>query len=348
MTRNSCAISTALRTATLVAGLLVPASLRAAGDEAGARVLFLEARKLAAAGDYAAACPKFEDSYRLDPGIGTNFNLADCYEHSGRIASAWARFLDVAAATKAAGQTDRERVARARAGALEPKLVRMTLQVEAQAPGVAVVRDGIAVGAAAWRVAVPVDPGPHVIEASAPGRVAWKITVAVKEGPGAVTVVVPDLLEAPPEPIVGPAASPTLTGTQTSESVLVATPEAPHRRWSRPVVILGAIGAAALVTGAAFGIEFEIDNGKAEAISCAGGTTNCTTEQVTNHGDLVASANTDLKLEVVGLAVGGAALLTAGYLWWREVRHERSGPASRPALAAMPFGPLGLTLGGNW
>src|SRR5205807_91874 len=102
-------------------------------------VLFLEGRKLAAAGDYAAACPKFEDSYRLDPGIGTNFNLADCYEHRGLIASAWARFLDVAAATKAVGQSERERVARARAALLEPKLARLTLEVEGTEPGLSVV-----------------------------------------------------------------------------------------------------------------------------------------------------------------------------------------------------------------
>src|SRR6185312_13224264 len=114
---------------------LLPARARAAEDEAAARALFFEARRLVAAGNYAAACPKFEDSYRLDPGIGTSFNLADCYEHSGRTASAWARFLDVAAATKAAGQLDRERVARARAAALEPKLARMTLKVEAKVPG---------------------------------------------------------------------------------------------------------------------------------------------------------------------------------------------------------------------
>lgn len=330
----------------MVAALLVPAALRAASDEAGARVLFFEARKLAAAGDYAAACPKFEDSYRLDPGIGTSFNLADCYEHSGRVASAWARFLDVAAATKAAGQLDRERVARARAAALEPKLARMTLQVEAKAPGLSVVRDGIAMDAAAWGVAVPVDPGPHVIEASAPGRVVWKSTVTVHEGPDAVTVAIPELAEAPIVELAAPPASALTSSSSVAE--LVTAPPEPRHRWSRPVVIVGAIGAAALLAGAAFGIKFEIDNGQAEAICSGDAATNCTTEQIANHADLVSSAKTDLKLEVVGLAVGGAALLTAGYLWWREVRHERAETASHPALAAMPFGLMGLALGGSW
>src|SRR5436189_3072489 len=109
-------------------------SLAAESDAAGARVLFAEGRKLVDAGNYAAACPKFEDSFRLDPGVGTNFNLADCFERIGRTASAWARFLDVAAATKAAGQVERERVARWRAAALERRLTRMIVEVSSPAP----------------------------------------------------------------------------------------------------------------------------------------------------------------------------------------------------------------------
>ena len=112
MTRSDRRATALVRLLLLLVGALLPAALRAAEvDEAAARVLFMEGRKLAASGDYPAACTKFEASYQLDPGIGTNFNLADCYEHTGRIASAWARFLDVAAATRVANQPERERVA---------------------------------------------------------------------------------------------------------------------------------------------------------------------------------------------------------------------------------------------
>ena len=73
-------------------------------------------------GKYAEACPKLEESMRLDSGIGTQFNLADCNEHIGKLATAWAGFLDVAAAAKAASQPDREKVARgAGARAREPR-----------------------------------------------------------------------------------------------------------------------------------------------------------------------------------------------------------------------------------
>src|SRR5262252_9083843 len=123
----------------VLVGWLVPAGLRAAEvDEPAARALFMEGRKLAASGDYTRACAKFEASYQLDPGIGTNFNLADCYEHTGRIASAWTRFLEVAAATRLANQPERERIARARAGALEPRLAHLVVNVAARPPGLAV------------------------------------------------------------------------------------------------------------------------------------------------------------------------------------------------------------------
>ena len=88
-----------------------------ASDPATATMLFNEARRLVAAGRYPDACPKFEESQRLDPGIGTQFNLADCYEHTQRIASAWALFLDVASAAGGTGQLARENVARRRAAA---------------------------------------------------------------------------------------------------------------------------------------------------------------------------------------------------------------------------------------
>src|SRR5882757_8415497 len=108
-----------------------PVQAQAGADPPAARALFGEARKLMAQGKYEQACPKLEESLKLDAGIGTAFNLADCWEHVGKTASAWARFLDVATAAKNAGQADREKVARARAASLEPHLPRLTITVAA-------------------------------------------------------------------------------------------------------------------------------------------------------------------------------------------------------------------------
>src|SRR6476620_2846381 len=76
----------------------VQAHAQEGGDaRAAAQALFDSARTLMAQGNFNDACPKLEESQRLDPGVGTQFNLAVCYEAIGRNASAWSLFLEVAA-----------------------------------------------------------------------------------------------------------------------------------------------------------------------------------------------------------------------------------------------------------
>ena len=51
---------------------------------ARAQALFDEALALMKAGKYAEACPKLEESDQLDPGMGTEYRLAECYESDGK------------------------------------------------------------------------------------------------------------------------------------------------------------------------------------------------------------------------------------------------------------------------
>src|SRR5882672_2205364 len=69
-----------------------------------AHALFDEGRELAKAGRYAEACPKFIESYKLEIGMGTEFNLADCWEHLGQRELARTLFIDVAQQSREAGQ----------------------------------------------------------------------------------------------------------------------------------------------------------------------------------------------------------------------------------------------------
>ena len=162
---------------------LCASAARAQGDEerAAAQALFDEARRLMAGGRHEQACPKLEESQRLDPGVGTQFNLAVCYETIGRTASAWSLFLEVAAAANRGAERAREQVARARAAALEPKLPRLRIVVpeQARASGLRVERGAVQVGPAQWGVALPTDPGTYTISASAPGKKRWQISVTV-------------------------------------------------------------------------------------------------------------------------------------------------------------------------
>jgi hypothetical protein len=278
-------------------------------DEAGARVLFAEGRKLAAAGDYAAACPKFEASLKLDPGIGTNFNLADCLEHVGRTASAWARFLDVAAATRAVAQPERERVARARAAALEPTLTKLVVTPEKPAAGLSVAYDGIAIDQASWGISIPIDPGDHILTATAPHKQLWSRHVAAPAAAGVVTVSIPALAEAPV--VVAAAAAPHAPVLLS----LPAAPPAPSQRWSLPSIALLSLGGVALATSAVFAFEFQTENSGAKVLCsmnvCA------TDDEKRRHDVQVADARRYRTAAIGSAVVAGISLLAGAYLRWR-------------------------------
>jgi serine/threonine-protein kinase len=194
----------------IAVGLAAGARPARAQDKAAAEALFDEGKRLFLEKKYADACPRFESSARLDPGIGTSLYLADCYENVGRIASAWATFREAASLAKAVGQTERETVARERAARLEPRLFRLTLKVDPAATTVKVKRNDAEVKPEAWNAPLPVDPGPYVISATAPGKKAWSTRIEVPSNAGGQTVLVPALEDDPAalKVVEKPAASP--------------------------------------------------------------------------------------------------------------------------------------------
>jgi hypothetical protein len=163
-------------------------------DRAAAQALFDEGRQLMAEGRTAEACPRFEESQRLDSGLGTQYHLADCYEAVGKLASAHTLFLEVAAQAEALGQKRREQLARERAEAVLPKLPKLSIDVpHAAAKELLIERDGSVVGRPQWGLAVPVDPGVHRVRASAPGYASWQVEVDIPNDPAVRRVSVPPL-----------------------------------------------------------------------------------------------------------------------------------------------------------
>jgi hypothetical protein len=164
----------ALRCSWLVVGIATAAASARAdgGGEASAQKLFDEGRELIRQGRFAEACPKFAASQELAPSGGTLLNLADCYEKNGQLASAWARFHDVASRAQKAGRTEIVEMANARIAAIEPRLSYLTIMVPAAADteGLELRRDGEIVPRGAWGTSLPIDGGEHAIKASAPGK----------------------------------------------------------------------------------------------------------------------------------------------------------------------------------
>jgi Flp pilus assembly protein TadD len=137
MTRSRTALARALPRVVALATLLAaggaasPAFAQTvdAANEATSRALFDEGRRLMQKGDYAAACGKFEEGQRLAPGIGLKFNLAECYEKVGKVASAWSAYRDVASLARTQSQETRETIATQRADAIEGRVPRLKIVV---------------------------------------------------------------------------------------------------------------------------------------------------------------------------------------------------------------------------
>ncbi len=202
-------------------------------NPAAAEALFDQGRAALAQGDFDTACGRFRESDRLDPALGTRFNLADCEEKRGHLATAWSLFRGVVA--QLAEGDDRLPVAQKRLSALEPRVPRLTMVLAPRAPHTTRVKEGDTEYAeASFGVALPIDPGAHHLMVSAPGYSPRRIDVALEPGETAEVSVSPgSLLPLEDHP----------------------APEAPHVEDHRTLgYVLAGVGATGLVVGAVSGI----------------------------------------------------------------------------------------------
>jgi hypothetical protein len=225
-----------------------------ANDTAAAQAIFDQGRRLMAQGDYVAACAKFEESQRLDPASGTALNLGTCYEHLGKFATAWSKFLEAAALAKASHQLDRERFARAQATILSARLSTIAIDVASDVPGLEVRRNGEVVGKAQWGNPIPVDPGEHRIVASAPYRNRWETTVVVGDTKQASIIHVPAL--SPADPVAVGSVAPALP-RETSASFIEDRGAVSSAGSGQKVAayVVGGIGVVGLAMGTYFGLQ---------------------------------------------------------------------------------------------
>ena len=128
-----------------------------AGDKELAEGLFQAGRAMMTQKRYADACPKFAEAYQLKPGVGIQFNLADCYEQLGKLASAWINFHEVVSKLEGSNQKDRIATARERLAAIEPRLTKLVIEPQDPAEGLTIRRGDVAVSEAQWRVPIAVD-----------------------------------------------------------------------------------------------------------------------------------------------------------------------------------------------
>jgi hypothetical protein len=204
-----------------------------AHDKAMASQLFDDAERLFGSGKAVEACPKYSESYRLDPQLGTLLHLGECYAKAGKTAAAWVSFKD--AVELAVQRNDpREKKIRDRLRQLETSMPKLVITVPPNAPSDLEIRqDGEVVGHVVWGSPVPIDPGVHTISAKAYGRKPWIGNVQIAAAATTFEVKIPELVQEapgaaapPPAPVAQPVVPVQAAQTPVSQPPPSQPPEA--------------------------------------------------------------------------------------------------------------------------
>jgi hypothetical protein len=318
-------------------------------NEVAAQALFDDAKASMQRGDYASACPKLEESQRLQPAGGTLLFIGLCLEGAGKTATAWTRFNEALSMARRDARTDRERVAAEHIAALAPKLTRIDVVVPDADKAVAslrVSRDGEDVPAAIWGTPIPVDPGSHEVRVTAPGRKAWKANV-VTAGEGATATITVPVLEPDTEAPGPPASAPSLAPVPAPASLPV-TPPSPAETGSTGrgqrilALAMGGAGVVGLGIGSYYGVSaLSRKNEENAANGCPNGSSGaCYSNGVTISREAV----NDGTIASIALGVGAAAVVGAAVLWL-------TAPSGAPSVSVTPTvgrSSAGVGLAGAW
>ena len=284
----------AQRLAFVAGALILGASGRAGADDSaqGAEALFQRARERMGQGDFASACPMLEHAYALDHGAGTLLALAICHEGDRKPALALREFRE-SLNVSGPGESARSRDARggAHVQSLEGSVPRIKLRPPTPEPV------GLEVHArrrersisAAMVAGVPVDPGPHVIEASAPPAAPWRTQVDVGRTPTPVVVDIPAF------------------GTVAASTPSLRAPAPPSSAPRAFGWIVGGLGVAAAAVGAGFGVA-AFDAEASSRRACQDNV--CTPAGVDKNREARRDALvSDMTFAAAGVAVGAAVFL---------------------------------------
>jgi hypothetical protein len=296
-----------------------PPAVQPPSKEALAEALFQQGRDLLGQGKPDEACPKFAESQRVDPATGTLLNLAACHEAQSKFATAWSEFNEALSAAQRDQRPDRVDFARQHIRDLDARLSRVVIRVaeRMRQDSVQVRMDGVTVGRAGWGVAIPVDPGKHLIVATLEDLPPWTHVVEIGQDATVLDVEVPAWPS--PMPLV--------------EESAPSVRESSNKRLAAQLT--GAAGAVALVAGGLFGWRAY---SKWQDAHGACPTGHSCSAQAMDDRNAAARAAT---ISDVSVGIGVATLAVSTYLWMRllhtDTRHARVdvSPVLVPGAASM-------------
>lgn len=290
------------RRSSLVAAALLAVVTRtspAAGDTPNARaaeVAFKQGRELFKADKFAEACEQFEKSQQLDPANGTLFNLAQCSERIGKLATAAAAYRELVAK-----DTNEQRKASSadRLTAIEPRVPKLIVKVASPPPGLVVELESTAGprGIAA-NTPTEVDLGEYSVIARARGYSEHISRVKISQEAKTTTI---DVTLVP-----GAANRDAIGGTPSTDA---PKPARSHRKLFGITAM--AAGGATLIGGVVLGSLARSTWHDAKAV--CGGTT-CTSQADLDRANELGDQARSKATLATALTAGGAALAGIGVI----------------------------------
>jgi hypothetical protein len=325
--------------ASLLVAALSPTAAQAAPPDATtlsrARAWFQQALALETAGDWAGASNLFQQvaAVRLTPQV--RFHLALCEEHLGNLAAALG---DYQIASEEARRVQAPEVidqAATRADALRARIPKIAIRRGAGAESATISLDGVMLGATSVGTDLPINPGPHTIEAQGRGYRPFSKTIEfVEKDRKEVEVTL--------QPIPPPPLEPKAIAIAPVSPPLVPSPAPPPPSHPNYVpYVVGGLGLASLATS---GVFFAL---RSNAISSLDGgcvdRNTCSPDLKTtyDHGrtyTLVADVT-------LGAGIAGVGIAAALFFWGR-------GPSGEPRTGKVTLAPwatgTGLSAAGTF
>ncbi len=289
--------------------VLLACVLAAATAHAGpspADVAFKKGRDFLKAGKFAEACAAFEESQRLDPQLGTQFNIAQCDEKIGKIATAWAIYRDLADHdTNGARQGKSAKLA----DALWLRLPKLKIEVVDPPKGLVVTLDGGDITAELGKEQ-PVDSGSHAIEASGTDVKPWHKDIEAEAGKSTpISIRLEPTDEAAARTAHEQHEQHATIGVTGGQPTLVPA----HSARKKVGIAITIVGGAAAATGLVFGSLASSKWSDAKAV--CGGTVCQDPTKAAQANSLASTARGDGNVSTV-FVVGGAVAVAAGVVLW--------------------------------
>lgn len=319
--------------ALLVVVALVALPSAAFADKARADKLFEEGRGYLQRKEYALACTAFEQSHQADPAIGTQLNIALCYEDWGKLASAYKAYLEAERLAKAK-KDNRQKHARKKVDEIEPKLGRLRVSIPASADPYSLYKfDDKDVEREDLVEEQLLDPGTHKVEVRVAGAAPKVTTIDLKPGERkTIELALPDAV------VVKPGGGDTTSGGGgTRETMVIAGPRKKNKLYGG----LALTGAGLIGIGIAGYVSLQARADYNDAIAMCPGNVCTTYGPYTATQDARSTAN-----KMTFLAAGGVVLVGVGVFLMLTSKGE---PITVEKVGARPLiapDAIGIAFGG--